>query len=1104
MFFTKNVKSKNKTIQKNGISVNTPDSTNNLQPRRYKYDKMSDITGSGDTIRIFNLLRDLLVTTAPRIDKHSNDRKVKNIPVTREMFIALYRRFYEENIDDILSASYMAEKLNEIVSGETCIVLKEFAKIFEFYEDEAKNIILIKEKKNILPPVEAPDKNRQIENLKKMYEAYMLLGESFHNKYSAVKKIEVNVTISEFIRSLSFSGFFHSIETKEEVLELCKNLVLTHNHDCNYIYALIEYDPNQNPVFSSPSDDSLCGKIKEIIYMYYKDVTLTDNSYVYFGKSLKRWIGSLDTRQQYIFYSNLIFNHLCFDPQMWDAFVKIDFKHNNESFNLLRRYISETFLVNMNFNSIEYCKKSVAFITMLAKGQSLYQICYCGDDEYNKNYRLFLQGAIHNFDKLVERQDRAVNTTIQALCRCIRYLYKNGFATEMTNLVNRIDYCSIRNSDKIKRLKDAIRSDNYHKHVERPSKTEVSDNIKKFFQEYVTKNMYSYEQDEELFKKIKSYFREVALEKSEDYLEIKEIYNSCLQHFIKTESPMRYKSVFMYINEKICDKQTLENIAAFDFKLIMNNIIDFSYDDFSYTIHFISKYYSEFDNQKNRLFMHAFLALGKEGWVNDDDKRQILGTVVYNIGEMLFISDIIEKNNKSLYYKIIYDIINPKYCGWGRANVTYFIGKMLKIDNFINFSQPFKLRLIHYAKNKPEFYNEFKNLLTYYTKDSVLWGELDLKLKVALFMHANDYLCVEDNKILNNFRDELLKELEKNNYYLREFKNKYGILPETLAYHIVKSLKSTPEKTANVCAIMLCRFVGTLCIIAANKRFSKNRHEELKKSLSVFISNPVIRPLAIYQSKQIYSLLNSVNIELRNVALHRFDKLSNINEDIIINLALKGEAPLWFGKNIKTEGGFVECLKVINICDIDLEGKVQKQYYNETEEDRIERTQFLIDWQKKMNIEEPVVPSFLLVQKNGQKYSVLSGAKHVLLCVNAQIRPEKIMVTELYPARCGDINFTSEKSQFDSYENENIYSIFHSLYSRIEKLSLLKSKGNWVKRTELRIKDVHYNMLDAFLSFYRGVLKKKRLMKRTAVKAYYPYIATIEKIISEIENLNNK
>lgn len=1104
MFFTKNVKSKNKTIQKSKAGINTANSINTLQPRRYKYEKMADIVGSGDTIRIFNLLRDLLFTTAPKIDIHSNDRKEKNIPVTREVFIALYRCFYEENIDDILSESYTADKLNEIVSGETHIVLKEYAKIFEFYEDKAKNIILIKEKKNILPPVEALDKNRQIENLRKLYEAYMLLGESFHNKYSAVKKIEANVTISELIRSLSFSGLFCSIETKEEVLELCKNLVLTHNHDCNYIYALIEYDPNQNPVFSSPSDDSLCGKIKEIIYMYYKDVTLTDNSYVYFGKSLKKWAGSLDTGCQYKFYSNLIFRHLCFDPQIWDSFVAVDSKHNSESFNLLRRYISETLLVNINFNSSEYCKKSVAFITMLAKGQSLYQICYCGDDEYNKNYRLFLQGVIINFDKLIMIQERAKNTMIQSLFRCIRYLYKNGFASEMIGLVDKIDYCNLKNSEKLICLKNAVRLGNYHMHIEYPNKTEVSINITKFYEGYVTKNMFSYEQDEELFKSIKSYFREVAFGIIEDYLEIKDIYNSCLQHFVKTESPIKYKSVFMYINEKICDKQTLENIAAFDFKLIMNNIIDFSYDDFSYTIHFISKYYSEFANQKDRLFMHAFHALGEEGWVNDDDKRQILGTVVYNIGEMLFISDIIEKDNKSLYYKIIYDIINPKYCGWGRANVTYFIGKMLKVDNFINFSQPFKLRLIHYAKNKPEFYNEFKNLLTYYTKDSVLWGELDLKLKVALFMHANDYLCVEDNKILNDFRDELLKELEKNNYYLREFKNKYGILPETLAYHIVKSLKSTPEKTANVCAIMLCRFVGTLCIIAANKRFSKNRHEELKKSLSVFISNPVIRPLAIYQSKQIYSLLNSVNIELRNVALHRFDKLSNINEDIIINLALKGEAPLWFGKNIKTEGGFVECLKVINICDIDLEGKVQKQYYNETEEDKIERTQFLIDWQKKMNIEEPVVPSFLLVQKNGQKYSVLSGAKHVLLCVNAQIRPEKIMVTELYPARCGDINFTSEKSQFDSYENENIYGIFHSLYSRIEKLSLLKPKGNWVKRTDLRIKDVHYNMLDAFLSFYRGVVKKKRLMKRTAVKAYYPYIATIEKIISEIENLNNK
>lgn len=46
-------------------------------------------------------------------------------------------------------------------------------------------------------------------------------------------------------------------------------------------------------------------------------------------------------------------------------------------------------------------------------------------------------------------------------------------------------------------------------------------------------------------------------------------------------------------------------------------------------------------------------------------------------------------------------------------------------------------------------------------------------------------------------------------------------------------------------------------------------------------------------------------------------------------------------------------------------------------------------------------------------------------------------------------------------------------------------------------------MLDAFLSFYSGVVKKKRLIKRNAVKAY-SYITTIEKIISEIENLNNK
>lgn len=1101
MIFRKNVKSRN--TQKSGVDINIANSINNFKPRIYKYDKMSDITNSSDTIRIFNLLRDLLVTTAPRMDKQSNDIKVKNIPVSREVFIAIYRCFYKENIDDILSESYTAEKLNEIVSGETHLVLKEFATIFEFYEDKAKNIILIKEKENILPPVETLDKNRQIDNLRKLYKAYMSLGESFHNKYSAVKKIEVNVTISELIRSLSFGGLFRSKETKEEVLEMCKHLVLTHNHDCNYIYALIEYDANQAPLFS-PLTDSLFQAIREIIYMYYEDVTLTDNSYVYFGKSLKKWLGSVNRSEQYMFYSKLIFNHMCFDPQIWDAFVNISLRRNNESFNLLRRYIFETLLVNIKFNSSEYCKKATAFITMLAKGQSLYQICYCSDDKYNKKYRLFLEGIIINFDKLVRAQERTKNTIVQSLFRCIRYLYKNGFDSEMTDLVGKIDYCNPKNADKLNKLKNAIRSDNYHIHMERPSKAEVSINIANFYQEYVIEKRFSYEQDEEIFKKIKLYFKEVAFGTETDYHGIKEIYNRCLQHFVGTESLMSYKNVFMYINEKMCDNLTLQKIADFDFRLLMTNIIDFSYDEFSYTLYFISKYYSEFDNQKENLFMQAFYALAEKNWLNDEDKRQVFGTVIYNIGEKRFISDIIEKDNESLYYKIIYDIIDPTYVKWGRANVTYFVGKMLTIDNFINFSQPFKFRLIHYAKNKPEFNNEFRSLLIYYTKNIALWDKLDSNNKAALFMHANDYLCIENNKILNDFRNELLEKLENNNYYLREFHNKYGVLPETLAYHIVKSLKSTPEKTANVCAIMLCRFVGILSIIAENKKFSKDRHEALKKGLSVFISNPVIRPLAIYQSKQIYSLLNSVNSELRNVALHRFDKLSNINEDIVINLALKDEAPLWFGKNVETEGGRLESLKVINICDIDLAGKVQKQYYNETEEDKIEKIQFIIDWQKKMNIEEPVVPDFVLVQKKGQKYSVLSGAKYVLLCVNAQIRPEKIMVTELYPAKCENICFKPEISPFESYENKNIYSIFHSLYYRIEKLSLLKANGNWVKRKDIRIKDINYNMLNAFLAFYSGVVKKNRLMKRNAVKAYYPYIATIEKIISEIENLNNE
>lgn len=1106
MLFKKNATNKKQSRQKCETSVNTAISINSPQPPKYKYNEIADIcTGTSDIIKVFKLLRDLLVTTAPLNGKYNDDRKEKNIPVSRETFIALYNNFYGDNINDRLSESYTAEKLNEIIIRETHVALKEFSEIFEFYEDKAKNIILIREKRNILPPVREIDKNRKIEILREICNAYKRLGDTFHDNYSSVKKIEINVTISEFIRSLSFEGLFCNAELKNEVLEVCEYLVKTHNHDCNYIYALIEYDSEQNPIFSLPSDTSLFSKIENIICMYYEDITLTDNSYAYFGKSLKRWIGSLNTGQQYLFYSNLIFKHLCFDFCIWDAFVKIDLKDKNDSFNLLRRYISETFLVNINFSNGEYCKKSVAFITMLAKGQSLYQICYCGDDEYNKNYRSFLQGVILNFDKLVEQQDRATNTLIQALCRCIRYLYKNGFAKEMTDLVNRIDLCSVANADKIKSLKDAIaiRSDNYHKHIERPSKTEVFDNIKKFFQEYVAKNMYSYEQDEELFKKIKSYFREVAFGESEDYLEIKEIYNRCLQHFTKTKSPMKYKSVFKYANEKICDKLTLENIADFDFNLIMNNILDFNYNDFYCTIHFISKYYSEFANQKYRLFMHAFLALGEEDWVNEDDKRQILGTIVLNIGEKPFISDIIEKDKESLYYKIIYDIINPKYCGWGRANVTYFVGKMLQIENFKSFSQPFKLRLIHYSKNKPEFHNEFNDLLIYYTANNSIWSELDLKLKVALFMHADDYLCVEENKILNDFRDDLIKELENNNYYLREFKNRYGIIPETLAYHIVKSLKSTPERTAKICAIMLCRFVGTLCIIASNKRYNKSWHEVLKKSLSVFISNPVIRPLAIHQSAQICNLLNSADDRLRKVALHRFDRLSNINEDIITNLALHGEAPLWFGKNIKTEGGKIDC-STINICDIDLDGKSQKQYYNETEEDRIERTQFLIDWQSKMNIEEPVVPNFLLVQKNGQMYSILSGAKYVLLCVNSQIRPKKIMVTELYPAKCGAICFPPEKCQFESYENKYIYSIFHSLYRRIENLSLLKNNRNRVIRTDLRIKDAQYNMLDAFLSFYRTVVRKKHLMQGNAVKAYYPYIANIEGIIDKIETLNGK
>lgn len=259
--------------------------------------------------------------------------------------------------------------------------------------------------------------------------------------------------------------------------------------------------------------------------------------------------------------------------------------------------------------------------------------------------------------------------------------------------------------------------------------------------------------------------------------------------------------------------------------------------------------------------------------------------------------------------------------------------------------------------------------------------------------------------------------------------------------------------------------------------------------------------MAVYQSKQIWSLVtNPCNEPLNKVALHRYDRLSNTNEDIVSNLASGGAYPLWFGANVEINGRDIEPSKVIDISDIDLDGKVQKQYYyNETKEESRETIGFLIDWQSKNDVEEPVIPNFLLVQKNGEKYKVLSGAKHVFLCVNSRLNVKKIMVTEMFPAQCGKISFPSEKPQFDNYREKDIYSLFDSLYKRMQNLSLLNENGKRVKKKDSRIKGYQYEMLNSFMSFYRTVVKYKELMNGSAVEAYYPYIANIENILNKIE-----
>lgn len=862
---------------------------------------------------LFNAVDCILQTDEPN---HSTHGSKKNVPLTRYAFLSLcmynapddrysLHLIAKHHVENLLAHKNSVENLNKTIESEARKksgnpILKELhAKKYEFFYEKHTNKICIRCKEKIKREF---SESAYLETMELLFKSYMHLG-MFHEKYDHSLKIELNYTVSEYIAALAFKRFFaHAPNMKARFFEMCKCLINTHNHRDYYVYALIEKD-DKGFLFDSNEDYE---EVADIIASYYMDVNNTDHCVVGFGNRYIEWLREKCTMQ---FCYNLIVQHHCYDPKIWER--ALTDKHIAVN---VRTHLMENVLCigQRELRNSQENNDAFSFLLLFARGDfkgQLVGVPYA--EEYNKAYLSFFTNIVEvccNPERCVNSvgefvfTEKQMQSAYQAIAKVLYNLKAMGnenekFVKEIAEKID-VDKLCLRD-DKNNVLKKA-----YQRLVVGDRETLKTLSIDEAYYtlcqyNWHTMQVYDLTDDSGSMKEMLHCFQTLSYSRKSEH---EEIYNQCFKQVLESaknnfaESRKEYYKYILCYNSRLCSKENRE---------LAQSLVETVYKAASiyelYSLGHIHKMVSILGKEVSEDFVYNKILLEMPV-----DRLPLLREVYNTLGElfenrMLDYNVIIEQLKKevkldereAVFTEFFIELFVKEFWEWQRIYVVDFVRRLLHVRNFPYLSSRLQTAILFYIGGKEEYKLNRDILLKQYIKDSG-----DSKLKTMFLMTVSE-IPIE----LEDYGEELLKCLENN--FVTAWKDT-GVNKIALTSRILKLYRCNPNKTAKIAAMAASVLIGNIWAEIGEMRSlqEKDYLSHRIKHFEVIMSHPCIRSLTKYYCQQLENEMfchgMKVRTELKAGEFY-------INE-LIYDIAA-GKFPKWFGVEVQMDN--LECEPVV-------------------------------------------------------------------------------------------------------------------------------------------------------------------------------------------------
>lgn len=1147
---------------------------------------------------LFSLVAAIINTTSPDYAKNAQ-KKDKACPLTRTSFVSLCKYVANEDVDAILSVDYSAEQLNSIVSDSTLPILKEFEER-GFCFVESKDTILVTLEDD--GPEKASDPPSSFIVLENLFEAYK--SERYHENHFSLKKKELNITISEYVRAMAFSDSFKTTEEKSLLISIIQTLIATHNHDSNYMYSVLYDSETKSTPVAIQSNI-----ITECVANYYEDIYSTDINWVYWSNNFLATIKKLDLTNQIHILENLIFERKCFNLTIWKALARIT---DERQISLLRDYIAKTVFPICQKQAIEEsdARQLVAFICMFARGSFL-PVCYDKNSQsvYSKTFALTIRYILVHLEKIVSFFPARIGDISQGLANCllaITSIEKNTnsikpifagidqnstcikeyvFLREVYDLLvfgilptkSKIDFLQIFSIERNEQAEEkfiAFVKNNYFPLESNPFVQDsdslvlasylylrkmvsgkrylLNDEIKEFFDKVVTWLIEATYQDPKqqyllaianaeyylhgmgykaLNEKKKNLYAHIlksgkynlipptiieqvwhpfkGLLASGEDPQLRDVFNQCIDYWLNEENNCSV-ATFILKGIPFCSAENKVRIIKYAHNLLQYSLSQLHYSQIKLAINTIEK---EVGTLSTELAYHVVTDLHTTNLLLTD-KLKVLGIVIDKIGYSFITNSLVEQGKNSQYYETFYQLIRSvKGYSWERVYLFQICNWILSCDVFLRSSEDIQLLVLHYTKNKREYWDSFYMLLED-LKQERAFSLLDPKVKTALLLHADDYIDMFDKQYAeyNQFLEDTLQDLCNNSFSHAQIKKQYGLRTDTLIYHIIKIYKAYPEKTAKLCVIGLCKLYKQLIsynIEDAFQSYAVKLINDRIEIFSVYVANPCIRNISTFFCDKIFAYFNQSSSANKLKSL--FYKLYQTV------IALKRhDWPEWFDISQKefavTRPDSIFDNVIVDVTDFAVRDVTLFDMLPDSSKECID----VANWRSK-NCAAPFIPSMPIVAyKQQEKYIVLSGYDYVKACtcsIIGDVMPEKVGVVLVNTGSVEQISFSPPTRQVHTVDE--VINLFRNLYALIDsKLPIDCRRGGaglkvipWLSLKKIKNLDANRaaQKLDDFVFFYNGYVSTSNgfdtpngnvtKLKQYAPEAYLDYYEEMVRLI---------